>query len=119
MLSSSRYGFAGGLMHFHAIKFFYESSGRKTVVCHAHWIPRDRQQMTDARRLGGRLLPMAAREADRQSYSPNLGFFRNFIFANRSRSGDDRAGAGVTGISGEVKVVLSHGGILLSEEQGS
>jgi hypothetical protein len=96
-------------MSFCTIEFFHENDRRKTGVDSTHQFPCDRQQMADARRLSCFLLPMAARQADWRSHCPYVSFFRYFVLANRSRARDDWAGAGVTGVSGKVKIVFSHG----------
>ena len=65
--------------------------------------------MTGARRFGRCTLPMAARETDR-SHLPDISLFRYFILANGQRAGDDWAGASVTRVCGEVKVLFPHVG---------
>ncbi len=71
-------------------------------------IPCNRQQMTHTLGIGGFLLPMAARQAD-GSHWLDVGLFRYFIFANRRRARDDRAGACLARVNPEVKVFFFQG----------
>lgn len=71
--------------------------------------------MTGARRFGRRTLPIAARETDR-SHLANIGLFRYFILAHTQRAGDHWAGASVTRVCGEVKVLFPHRGSSGDEE---
>jgi hypothetical protein len=50
---------------------------------------------------------MPARQAN-CSHLPNVGLFRDVIFAHRKPAGDNRSSAVVAGISREVKVLFSH-----------
>jgi len=79
-----------------------------TGVCRTQGFPCDRQQMTNARRLGCFVLPVAARQTD-CSHLPDVSLFRDFILANRRRARDDRPITRITWVSGEVKVVFFHG----------
>jgi hypothetical protein len=69
--------------------------------------PFDWQQVSDARRRGRSDLVMATRQTDR-SHWPNIRFFRYFILTNRECARDDRSGACVTGVSGEVQILVFH-----------
>ena len=78
-------------------------------VSHSHWFPCNWQQMSGECRISCFGLPMSARQADRSDVL-DVSFFGYFIFANRSRGRDDRSVARITSVSGEVKIVLFHGG---------
>ena len=69
--------------------------------------PFDRRKLTGNARLSHFALPMPARQAN-CSHLPNVGLFRDVIFAHRKPAGDNRSSAVVTGISREVKVLCSH-----------
>jgi hypothetical protein len=82
--------------------------GRKMrQVYEGCWLPFNRWKLTGNTRLGHFVLPMAARQAN-CSYLPDLSFFRYFILADGEPARDNRPSAGVTGISGQVKVLFSH-----------
>lgn len=95
-------------MHFCAIERCCNSGRRMMGVHRGHRFPGNRQQMSRPCRLGCFVLPMSARQAD-CSYLPNVGFFGYFILAHCSRASDDWPIAGVTSVSGKVKVVFFHG----------
>jgi len=63
--------------------------------------------MTSTRWLGGRTLPVTARDAGRSDL-PNVGFFRYLIFPHAEPASNNWASARVTWISGEVKILFFH-----------
>jgi hypothetical protein len=96
-------------MQFRTIERFHESRCRMADVSHSYGFPRNWQQMSNTCPLGHGL-PMSARQADRSDL-PDVSFFGYFTLANRSRGRDDRSVARITSVSGEVKIVLFHGGL--------
>jgi hypothetical protein len=90
-----------------AIECFQESGCHTRGLDLIRRCPLDRQRMTNACWCSRRSLPMAAREANR-SYLADVGFLRYHILANRKRARDDWAGACVTRVRGEVKIVFAH-----------
>jgi hypothetical protein len=89
------------------VEGFYESGGQMRSLGGLGRGPLHRREMADAHRRGRGALAMSARQADGSHFS-DLGFLRYFIFANRKRARDHWAGARVTEVRGEVKVLLSH-----------
>ena len=95
-------------MQFCTIECFHENHSRMTAAALPRWLPCNRQHMPHTRRLGGFVLALAARQAD-GSHLPDVRLFRYFIFPNGSGAADDRAGACVTRVNGEVKVLFFQG----------
>ncbi len=90
------------------IEGFHKNSNRMTAAVLSRLLPCNRQQMTHPRRLGCFVLALAARQTDSPHW-PDVGLFRYFIFANRRRARDNRAGACVARVNREVKVLFFQG----------
>src|ERR1700678_951064 len=99
------------LMQFCEIERFPESASQARGLDCIRGRPFHRHQVTGARWLGRCTLPMAARETERSDL-PDIGLFRYFVFAHTQRAGDDWAGASVTRVCGQVKVLFPHCGFL-------
>ena len=94
-------------MQFCAIECFHESGCKARSRDCIRGRPFHRHQVTGARRLGRCTLPVAARKTDR-SHLPDISLFRYFVLAHTQRASDDWAGASVTRVCGEVKVLFAH-----------
>src|SRR5579864_9134439 len=70
--------------------------------------PFHRQQVPGSRWCRSLTLRTAARQTD-CSHTPDVSFFRYFILANRQRRRYDGPVARITRVSGEVKILFSHG----------
>jgi hypothetical protein len=102
-------------MHFCEIERFHEGAWQARSRDCIRGRPLQRHQVTGARRLGRCTLPAAARETDR-SHLPDIGLLRYFVLAHTQRASDDWAGASVTRVCGEVKVLFPHCTFLGDEE---
>lgn len=90
-----------------ASKHFAECSRQMRSTQEVCRFPFDRRKLTGNAGFRHFALPMPARQAN-CSHLPNVGLFRDVIFAHRKPAGDNRSSAVVTGISREVKVLCSH-----------